>query len=111
MLEWESALMNSAIDVDESLVLEVQRAVDSLPELIPIVADELAESPTEPSESNRGLSEQPGVWLPSSRYPEYLYQAYINRTDNISTEAARAAYADLAMLEPPNGLADTQFNL
>ena len=107
--KWELGLLAQATEVDESLARYFRKSVDDLP----AVETTLIEDGPEASElADVGpMTTEFGVesWLPTTRYPETLYEAYVGRADRMSTAAGEVAAQDLLTLRIPWGLDEDGF--
>lgn len=106
---WEADMFSQASEVDLSFVSYLKQLVDDLPEQKFILPYDT------PGKEQPPVSEVPIVgshrnsWLPMTRYPEQLYEAYIGRTRDMTTAARETATIDLLALAVPQGLDDVGF--
>ena len=107
--EWESYLIAQGIEVDDALVRHFERLVENLPIPEFILSDHnLGVEYPLPPESVLS-SPVVGSWLPVSRYPEQLYDAYAGCIEEMSVGAKEAAIHDLLVLAIPRGLDEAVF--
>ena len=107
--EWESCLLSQTTEVDESLVRYFERLVDDLPDTEFVLTDQ--NPGMENSTDLESVVSMPevGSWLPATRYPEQLYEAYSGHTEAMSLGAREAAIHDLLVLAVPQGLDEPGF--
>ena len=109
--EWESSLLSQATEVDESLVRAIQGLVDNLPDEEAVV---LSDGPTDESgagQASTGSDVKGSPWIPMTRYPEQLYEAYAGRTERVSAGATETMRHDLWALAIPRGLDEIGFRV
>ena len=103
LADWESTLLDSAVEATEHLrerirvqaeQLKQTRSVYQLPEI----------------EGETGDGEEAALWVPQCPVPERLWEVYCGRgSDTMVTSAYAAAQDDLAALSPPQGLTKDLF--
>jgi hypothetical protein len=107
LMQWEKDVYRTSVEADQSLVYEMERLVERLPETVPLVT-------AEPTGDSPAASVQPDSstysWLPSLRYPDQLYMAYMGRLEELTLASRDLALSDLSMLNLPRGLAETSFD-
>lgn len=99
--EFERELMSLAVPATQELRKIVELAAASLPRPALPAAD-LTIGGDE--------SVTPSVWLPVTRHPESLYQAYCGRLADLSTAAAEQTVVDLARVPTAAGLTAEAFH-
>jgi hypothetical protein len=106
-MRWEEDLFRTCVEADQSLVHEMERLVARLSETVTLVTDE-------PTGDSPAATVQPDTstysWLPSLRYPDQLYMAYVGRLEELTSASRDLALGDLSMLKLPRGLAETSFD-
>ncbi len=95
---FEQELNAGRIDVDDRLYESFRVALAEFP---PIVF----------AGGSEGAMQLFCCWRPTLRHPEDLYQAYIGRSEELSTSSHQAAETDLIALSPPRGMSRAQFDL
>lgn len=93
----EAALTSCSVPATAEIAAEVERVAALLPSL----SGEVEASPTPALPSS--------AWHPLLREPADLFVAYSKGADQLSSTSSAAAYADLAALELPPGLAREPF--
>ena len=103
LADWESTLLDSAVEVTEQLREQIRVQAEQIKQTGPVhhspeVEDETAED------------EQVALWVPQCPVPERLWEVYRGRgADTMVSSAFRAAQDDLAALSPPQGLSEDLF--
>lgn len=102
LADWESTLLDSAVEATEQLRRQIRLQVEQIkqagPEQFPEVEDETGED------------EQVALWVPRCPVPERLWEVYRGRGANTMVSSAfKAAKDDLAALSPPQGLTEDLF--
>jgi hypothetical protein len=103
--EFETRLMGGAIVVDDRVVEETLELVGALPDQVTVEVIEAAEDAA--AEATVVDIRQ---WVPQLRQPEDLWTAYQGEAEDLSRVALEAAYSDLAVLKPADGLGEAVFN-
>ena len=102
LIAWETALLDSAVQVTEQLCEQINMQAEQLKQTQqvrhpPEVEDETAE-------------EEAALWVPQCPVPDRLWEVYRGRgTDTMVTSAFKAAQDDLKALSPPQGLTEDLF--
>ena len=106
---WEQELVSQATQVDDSLFRHFERLVSELPEM-DAVLPEVDNSPETWLEDFLGLPEfESGSWLPATRFPEQLYDAYQGDIEAMSSGLRETCFHDLWALGVPKGLTRSAF--
>jgi hypothetical protein len=107
LMQWEEDLFRTCVEADQSLVHEMEKLVARLPETLTLVTDEPSEnSPEVGVQSNSNTN----PWLPTLRYPDQLYLAYMGRLKDLTLASRDLSLGDLSMLKLPQGLTEMSFN-
>ena len=106
---WEADILSQASEVDASFVSYLKQLVDNLPEQNYILPYD-APGKEQPLFAETTIPRtHRNSWLPMTRYPEQLYEAYNGRTRNMTTAARETATVDLLALAIPQGLDEAAF--
>jgi hypothetical protein len=108
-IKFETDLLTTAVEVDDSLAQTFHEIVSALPGEVRVYQSEEYDQ----LESNFKFvlsARSKNVWLPLSRYPQHLYKVYNGETGSLSQGAKEAAWKDLVWLAPPIGLSEASFN-
>ncbi len=103
LIDWESMLLDSAVEATAQLRDRIRMRVEQLRQAGPIQhAPEV--------ENQAGDDRQATLWVPKCPVPERLWEVYSNHgADTMVSSAFRAAQNDLAALSPPQGLTKNLF--
>ncbi len=102
LLDWESALLDSAVDATAQLRMQIRAQADQLKQTRPM------HHPPEVEDETR--EEEATLWVPQCPVPEQLWEVYRGRgADTMVSSAFNAAQDDLAALLPPQGLTENLF--
>lgn len=102
LTDWESALLDSAVEASEQLREQIRVQVAQLEQSRPM---------RRPPEVEAGKEEDTVLWVPSCPVPERLWEVYCgSAADTMVGSAFEAAQDDLAALSPPQGLNKDLFN-
>ena len=104
LADWESVLLESAIEATELLRQQLRTQAEELKQALPLPhPPEVEAEPREP--------EALTLWVPQCPVPERLWEVYCGGgTDTMVSSAYKAAQDDLASLSPPPGLTQELFN-
>lgn len=103
LAEWESTLLESAVEATEQLREQIRVEAEQL---------EQTRSADHPPEvkGETGEEEELTLWVPRCPVPERLWEVYCGRgADTMVSSAFMAAQDDLAALSPPRGLTKDLF--
>ena len=108
---WETSLVSEAAEVDDILVQDIRGLVDSLSEEEAMIAqvDQAKGSCVESTSTSSDSVFSP--WIPRTRYPEQLYDAYAGHTSELSIGALETMRYDLWALAIPQGLGEEGFRV
>ena len=104
MDRFEKAILKQARLVDDEIAELTQKAVDRLPETVPITSEEL--NIIDNYQELDGLEE---IWVPVLRHPEVLFDVYLGNFEKMSKVAADLANRDLVYLNIPTLMDEIQF--
>ena len=109
LADWESALLDSAVEVTAALRESIRARAQELKQTRPVHYPPEVEG--EGGEGGEGGEiEEGGLWVPQCPAPERLWEVYRGRgVDTMVSSAFRAAEEDLAALAPPLGLTEDLF--
>ena len=107
--EWEAYLLSQATIVDKSLVRHFERLVEDCPDNQLVVTDHYLGIENTMRPEPEACDLRTNCWLPITRYPNQLFEAYDGRADNISIGATESAIHDLLILGIPKGLDEAGF--
>lgn len=110
LLNWEVNLFKQCIEVDESLVSEIERLIALLPEFISLNSTDLYQDGVSNEPTNHTKGTVSIAWLPTLRYPAQLYKAYSGHAEELSTGAKTSALSDLKVFNLSKGLSEPAFN-
>lgn len=103
LADWESALLNSAVEATEQLREQIRIQAAQLKQTRPMYCPPEVED--EPGEEKAGV-----LWVPQCPTPERLWEVYRGRGVETMVESAfEAAQDDLLALSPPQGLTEDLF--
>ena len=103
LTDWESVLLDSAVEATEQLRNQIRLQVAQLEQTRPIYR------PPE-IEDESGKEEEPVLWVPRCPAPERVWEVYRGYgADTMVRSAYEAAQDDLAALSPPGGLTEDLF--
>ena len=104
LADWESVLLESAIEATELLRQQLRTQAEELKQAVPLPhPPEVEAEPREP--------EALTLWVPQCPVPERLWEVYCGGgADTMVSSAFKAAQDDLAALSPPQGLTEELFN-
>ena len=103
LADWESTLLDSAIEATEHLRKRIRVQAEQLKQIRPVYHPPEIEDET-------GDGEEATLWVPQCPVPERLWEVYCGRgTDTMVSSAFTAAQDDLAALSPPQGLTKDLF--
>lgn len=104
LMDWESALLESAIEATEQLRERIRVEAEQLSQTRPV------HHPPE-VEGETGKEGESALWVPECPVPERLWEVYRGRgADTMVSSAFKAAKNDLAALSPPLGLTEDLFS-
>lgn len=95
---FERALFEGGTKVDSALHASFIAALEAFPR-----------PPRPPASEKASVFAELGDWRPRLRFAENLFMLYAGDDQDLSTAARDAAALDLAALNPPAGLSETQF--
>ncbi len=99
---WESVLLNSAIQVTEKLCHQISHQADQFKRTGPIGHS--------PEVEEAGTPVSFVLWVPQCPVPEHLWTVYCGGgSDTMVSSAFNAAQDDLKALSPPQGLSEEMF--
>lgn len=102
LANWESALLDSAIEATEQLREQIRVQAEQLKQTRPIYCPPEVENAIEEEEAR--------LWVPQCPSPDRLWEVYCGRgADTMVSSAFKAAQDDLAALSPPQGLTEDLF--
>ena len=102
LLDWESTLLDSAVEATEQLREQIRVQAEQLKQTRPL------HHPPEVEDATG--DEEAALWVPQCPVPERLWEVYRGRgADTMVSSAFRAAQDDLASLLPPQGLTENLF--
>ena len=102
LANWESALLDSAIEATEQLREQIRVQAEQLNQTRPIYCP--------PEVENAIEEEEAALWVPQCPSPDRLWEVYRGRgADTMVSSAFKAAQDDLAALSPPQGLTEDLF--
>ena len=100
---WESMLLDSAIEATEHLRRELRVQADQLKQIGPVRYSPEVETETTESDAST-------LWVPHCPVPERLWEVYCGGgADTMVSSAYTAAQDDLKALSPPQGLTEALF--
>lgn len=104
LADWESVLLESAIEATELLRQQLRTQAEELKQAVALPhPPEVEAEPKEPEAFT--------FWVPQCPVPERLWEVYCGGgADTMVSSAYRAAQDDLAALSPPQGLTQELFN-
>ena len=103
LVDWESTLLDSAIDATEQLREQIRLQAEQI-----IQAGLIHQAPEVGDET--GSYEQVPFWVPQCPVPERLWEVYCGiGADTMVSSAFKAAQDDLKALLPPQGLTEDLF--
>ena len=103
LTDWESALLESAVEATEQLRERIRVEAQRLAQTRPV------HHPPE-VEDESGDEGEAALWVPECPVPERLWEVYCGRgADTMVSSAFKAAQNDLAALSPPQGLSQDLF--
>lgn len=103
LTDWESALLESAVEATEDLRERIRLEAEHLNQSRPV------HHPPE-VEDETGMGGDSALWVPECPVPERLWEVYCGRgADTMVSSAFKAAQNDLAALSPPRGLSEGLF--
>ncbi|MYH36221.1 MAG: hypothetical protein F4160_05415 [Rhodospirillaceae bacterium] len=104
LADWESVLLESAIEATELLRQQLRTRAEELKQAVPLPNPPEVEA--EPKEPEARI-----LWVPQCPVPERLWEVYCGGgADTMVSSAYKAAQDDLAALSPPQGLTEELFN-
>lgn len=103
LADWESTLLDSAVEATEELREQIRAQAKQIEEAGPIY--HLSEV-----EGDSGDGNEVSLWIPQCPVPERLWEVYRGRgADTMVSSAFKAAQDDLVALAPPRGLSEDLF--
>ena len=103
LADWESTLLDSAVDATEELREQIRAQAEQIKQTGQIY--HLSEV-----EEDAGDGNQVSLWIPECPVPERLWEVYCGRgADTMVSSAFKAAQDDLVALSPPRGLTEDLF--
>ena len=103
LADWESALLESAVEATEQLREQIRVEAAQLKQTRPMHYPPEVEGET-------GEEGESALWVPQCPVPERLWEVYRGRgADTMVSSAFKAAQNDLAALAPPQGLTEDLF--
>ena len=113
LFNFEQILFASSTAVDEFIYQQTREAVEALPKATKVDATEVIPEAEISSEQLTSGSTPlaPISWLPTTRHPETLFQAYCGEIDNLTRASRDSTASDLRFLELPDGLSSESFNV
>lgn len=103
LADWESMLLDSAVEATEKLHQQISMQAEQLGKTWTM--HRLPEV-----EYGAGEGQEAALWVPQCPSPERLWDVYCGRgVDTMVSSAFKAAQDDLAALSPPQGLAEDLF--
>ena len=102
LADWESALLNSAVEATEQLREQIRVQAEQLKQARPVHRPPEVEDETGEEEAT--------LWVPQCPAPERLWEVYRGRgADTMVSSAFKGTQDDLAALSPPQGLTEDLF--
>ena len=103
LADWESALLDSAVEATEQLREQIRVQAEQLKQTRPV------HHPPE-VENETGEEDEATLWVPQCPAPERLWEVYRGRgADTMVSSAFKVTQDDLAALSPPQGLTEDLF--
>ncbi len=102
LMDWETALLGSAIQATEQLREQVRKRAEQFKQTRP--------GRRPPEVEDKAGDEETTLWVPQCPVPDRLWEVYCGRgADTMVSSAFEAAQDDLAALSPPQGLTEDLF--
>jgi hypothetical protein len=106
---FEEELLKECVEVDQNLFNQVSETVQLLRQQFPESISLIYESQLDQVSSNFNKNNNQ-LWMPTLRYPECLYSAYLKQWEKLTSVTQEAANQDLNAFSLPSHLSEDIFN-